>query len=133
MTRANNKQIDGTHYQNDQGIQHWDYAAHHNMGYLEGCATKYICRIYLKGQPLEDLEKSIHYVEKMIDQESKSRCDRVNIEELGALKKGYNLNMRQIWCIYYLTKWDDVDTLRQVVKMLEPIRDDPKLRKGAKC
>lgn len=61
---ANDRQVDGTHYQ--AAIQHWDFVEVNGMGYLEGCATKYVARNRKKyASPLVDLEKALHYVEKL--------------------------------------------------------------------
>ena len=62
---ANAKQVAGGHYKTD-GIQHWDLVVDHDVFYLEGCATKYLTRFRRKNG-LEDLQKALHYVEKMIE------------------------------------------------------------------
>ena len=60
--QANSRQIDGTHYAS--AYQHWDFVELTGMGYLEGCATKYLMRWRSKGGQ-RDLLKSEHYVEKL--------------------------------------------------------------------
>jgi hypothetical protein len=60
---ANVKQIGGAHYR--ATVQHWDFIENHGIGYLEGCATKYLTRV--KVSKLEDTEKAGHYVEKLIE------------------------------------------------------------------
>lgn len=75
MGNANEKQVGGTHYQdvNATGvcphcrgpIQHWDWAS--ALPGLEYAATKYLARWRLK-KPLESLEKVLHYVQKIIEQ-----------------------------------------------------------------
>ena len=64
MSNPNEKQIDGDHYR--ASIQHWDVIGIHGIGYLEGCATKYVTR-HKNKNGLIDLEKAGHYVEKMLD------------------------------------------------------------------
>ena len=65
MTDVNSIQVGGTHYKTK--FQHWDFDIKVLGGrYLEGCATKYISR-WRKKNGLEDLKKSVHYVQKMID------------------------------------------------------------------
>lgn len=64
MVSANEMQIGGDHYA--QEYQHWDWIVDNGMGYLEGCATKYISR-WRKKNGLEDLKKSRHYVVKTIE------------------------------------------------------------------
>lgn len=53
----------GDHYQND--YQHWDWVIDAGLGYLEGCATKYVSR-WQKKNGLQDLLKAKTYVQKMI-------------------------------------------------------------------
>lgn len=56
------KQVGGDHYEAEYG--HWDWASETNLGYLEGCASKYLVRWPKKGGVL-DLEKSVTYIEKL--------------------------------------------------------------------
>ena len=65
---ANDKQISGTHYK-QVAIQPWDYVAANNLGYFEGSAIKYITRWRSKGG-IADLQKAIHFLEKLIELES---------------------------------------------------------------
>jgi hypothetical protein len=63
MSNPNERQVAGTHY---AGVyQHWDYVrrALENR-YLEGCASKYVARCRKKNGA-QDLEKAIHYLEKI--------------------------------------------------------------------
>lgn len=61
---ANDRQEFGDHYQTP--IQHWDFVLANNIGYLEGCATKYLVR-WRKKNGLQDLIKARHYVDKLIE------------------------------------------------------------------
>lgn len=65
MSTANSKQVAGSHYKTT-GIQHWDLVVQNEVPYLEGCATKYLTR-FRKKNGLQDLEKSLHYTEKLIE------------------------------------------------------------------
>ena len=69
MSLANTKQVDGNHYQPKIGtLQVWDWIEENGLGYLEGCAIKYICRCNAKySSPKADLEKAVHYLEKFIE------------------------------------------------------------------
>ena len=60
----NERQIGGTHYAGE--YQHWDLVEDMGMGYLEGCATKYICRHHKK-DGLKDLHKALHFIDKLIE------------------------------------------------------------------
>jgi hypothetical protein len=66
MPDVNDKQIGGNHYRSK--IQHWDFVEANGLRYTEGCATKYATRNRKKHEdPRQDLEKAIHYVEKVQD------------------------------------------------------------------
>lgn len=65
---ANDKQISGKHYK-ENPIQPWDYVAANNLGYFEGSAIKYITRWRSKGG-IADIQKAIHFLEKLIELES---------------------------------------------------------------
>lgn len=63
---VNEKQVGGEHYRSP--VQHWDYVEQNGLRYTEGCATKYATRNRKKHEdPRQDLEKAIHYVEKVQD------------------------------------------------------------------
>lgn len=62
---ANDKQVAGRHYRG-QKVQTWDFVSQNEIPYLDGNAIKYIARHREKGGK-EDLEKAIHYIEKMIE------------------------------------------------------------------
>ncbi len=68
MSSANDRQVGGDHYPADEsGLKHWDMIEDHGIGYLEGCATKYL---RFKTDRLQDLEKGLHYTEKLIEMAS---------------------------------------------------------------
>lgn len=63
---ANDKQIGGQHYK--LSIEPWDYIIANDLGYLEGNIVKYVSR-YKAKNGLQDLEKALHYLEKLIETE----------------------------------------------------------------
>ena len=66
---ANDKQVAGTHYQ-ENGEQLWDRIwRRYGSGYFVGNIEKYIER-YRKKDGLKDLEKARHYLEKLIELET---------------------------------------------------------------
>jgi hypothetical protein len=67
LLTANLTQVGGEHYRR-QKIQHWDFVVANGLGYLEGCATKYICR-HREKNGKQDLLKAIHYIQKIIEVE----------------------------------------------------------------
>lgn len=64
---ANEKQHGGSHYK-QFGIQPWDAINEWGLGYLDGCAVKYISRWRHKNG-IEDLNKAIHFLEKLREQQ----------------------------------------------------------------
>lgn len=59
-------QIGGQHYREaNSSFQHWDLVAYYEMNYFIGNMTKYVCR-WRKKNGLKDLEKAMHYLEKLI-------------------------------------------------------------------
>ena len=62
---ANDIQVAGTHYKQLK-IQPWDYIAMNGIGYLDGCAIKYLTRWKDKGG-VDDLRKARHYIDKLIE------------------------------------------------------------------
>ena len=65
---ANDTKTGGTHYQ--VAIQPWDYIIANELGYLEGNVIKYVTRYKNKGG-VEDLRKAQHYLDKLIEVNSK--------------------------------------------------------------
>lgn len=69
--KADDKQISGNHYK-EMSIQPWTYVHANNLGYFEGSAIKYITRWRSKGG-IADIQKAIHFLEKLIELESTSK------------------------------------------------------------
>ena len=65
---TNDKQIGGTHYQTK--VQPWDAIIDWGLGFLDGCAVKYLARWRKKGG-VDDLRKAVHFIEKLIEVETK--------------------------------------------------------------
>ena len=63
---ANEKQVAGNHYKTGK-MQHWDFVHACWLDYFLGCSTKYLSRWWLKGTPLQDIEKSRHFLEKWLE------------------------------------------------------------------
>ncbi len=61
----NTIQVGGTHYQSNYQV--WDFVENNGLGGLETAIIKYICRWRDKGNARTDLEKAIHYLDKLID------------------------------------------------------------------
>ena len=71
---VNATQVGGTHYKDGAGkcphcgteLQHWDIVHMFGFDYYVGVATKYLFRLGRKGDPAEQIEKSIHYLQKKL-------------------------------------------------------------------
>lgn len=66
---ALDEQINGNHYK-DKGIQPIVYIYANDLGFCEGNVVKYVTRWREKGGKA-DLEKAIHYLELLIQLETK--------------------------------------------------------------
>jgi hypothetical protein len=78
---ASSYQIGGDHY-NKEGEQHWDRMwRFYGRGYFVGCATKYIERYHLKNGK-QDLEKAIHFLEKLIELEYPKETTSARFQEI---------------------------------------------------
>jgi len=65
--QANDRQVGGTHYK-DLIIDPWDYIHKNGIGFLAGSAIKYLSR-YKEKDGIKDLQKAIHFIEKLIEEE----------------------------------------------------------------
>ncbi len=65
------QQEGGQHYKQFK-IQPAEFIHANTIGYLEGCAIKYLCRHRDKGG-LEDLRKAQHYIDLLIDLEYRNQ------------------------------------------------------------
>ena len=70
MSPANAKQVGGDHYKKYGNLQPWDAVIAWDLGYLEGTALKYIARWKDKGG-IADIEKAIHFLEKLVEVKQK--------------------------------------------------------------
>ena len=63
------KQVGGSHYK-DKGIQPIIYIHANNLGFCEGNVVKYLTR-WRDKNGLADLEKAKHYIELLIEMETR--------------------------------------------------------------
>jgi len=67
---ANDKQVGGKHYK-DMGVQPWDvvdtWDYEQRIGYYRGGALKYVMRSGRKDDEVQEAQKAIHYLEKLIE------------------------------------------------------------------
>lgn len=70
VSNASKHQVGGTHYVK-LSIQPWDivdtWGWAERVGYYRGNAVKYLLRIGHKDSPVQEAQKAIHYLEKLIE------------------------------------------------------------------
>jgi hypothetical protein len=71
---VNDLQVGGDHYKK-MGIQPWDVIEANGYDFWEGSALSYLMRWRSKGG-VADLEKAKHYIDKMIDLETKKGLEK---------------------------------------------------------
>lgn len=103
---ANQMQVGGSHYAS--GMQHWDLIERHGIGYLEGCATKYITRARKKNG-LQDLRKAEHFIVKLMElYDAGVRLPRgvVPVNTLAEFAKANQLTAVEMGVVTLLCGWN---------------------------
>jgi len=67
MTRSNNMQVGGDHYQTMK-IQPVEFIHANGLGFIEGSIIKYVCR-HRQKNGRQDLAKARHFIDLLIDLE----------------------------------------------------------------
>lgn len=127
--KSNNTQVGGDHYKS--AYQHWDLVLTTQMGYLEGCATKYIARWRKKGG-IEDLRKAQHYVQKLkddVEQRAEIPCSLAayRVREVEQFAKANSLPEFESVIIQIITIWrrpEDLDCALRAIGALIKTADD---------
>ncbi len=87
MTNALDKQVAGDHYKN-LAIQPVEFIHANSIGYFEGNVIKYVSR-WRQKNGIADLEKAKHYIELLIELESREGADaKVSADDDGWIKWG---------------------------------------------
>lgn len=110
--RANEIQVGGDHYKG-RDTQHWDVIDRSGIGYLEGVATKYLCR-YREKNGVQDLRKAEHYVMKLLEEVNEhGRRPRgiVSDVEISSLATCYDLEVIARGAVRLLLHWSRVEHL----------------------
>ena len=117
---ANDQQIGGTHYRS--AYQHWDFVVDNELNYLQGCGTKYVSR-WRKKNGIQDLTKSLHYIAKLIEVETKKRYafswwpkrkrPPVNWLLLNHFCISNNLDERESYVIENISFWQTTEDLKR--------------------
>ncbi len=115
---ANERQIGGDHYKAE--FQHWDFIEDNGIGYLEGCATKYATR-WRDKDGLEDLEKGLHYTEKLMEKHIHNhRLPRghASVEQLNKFCEANSLASTERSIMVVLSTWNclgDLERAREYI------------------
>lgn len=136
MQTANDMQVGGTHYAAE--YQHWDVVEDWGVGYLEGCATKYLTR-WRKKNGLQDLEKALHYTEKLrelaTDTENRMR-PRANRGKVGGIAlerfiQSNNIGDAEALIITDLFNWSDVQHLGRAIEGIKQLMEIERARQAS--
>lgn len=131
---VNKYQVGGEHYSRGGAIQHWDLVELNGLGYLEGCATKYVTR-WRNKNGVQDLEKAVHYITKLIYLSRPSyvtilgmqfsrkplRSNRVRyplVVSLEAYSEAYELTKNEELIIHLLLTWSKQDHLYEARSLI---------------
>ncbi len=102
----NAMQVGGTHYQTEYQV--WDFTEKHGLGHLEACIIKYLCRWRTKGNVVGDLEKAIHYVDKLIDlHKTKGRVPKgcASFDDAQYFSAMQNLTITEEFVVTVISRW----------------------------
>ena len=133
---ANSHQVGGDHYQS--ALQHWDFTQEALQGrYLEGCVTKYVSR-WRKKNGREDLEKSGHYLDKLIEEAQSGKIKSMwnntlnKYELIAVFCAGYDLGNAETIIVTLLANWQGPEDLilarSRLTLLIESIRVDPPVK-----
>jgi hypothetical protein len=108
----NAMQIGGDHYL--AGYQVWDFTEKHGLGGLEMCIIKYMCRWRDKGNGMMDLEKAIHFVDKLIDLHKNHRrvpkgC--ASLSDIQYFSVMQDLDKTEEFAVTVISRWSCVEDL----------------------
>lgn len=124
---ANARQPGGDHYSAE--YQHWDFVEDHGLGYLEAAATKYVSRWNKKGTPLLDVEKALHYTEKLMELHKVGRRLPRGVAPLAAIMRfseANNLGSKEDNIVCELARWSQLCDLKRardgILRLLEEAR-----------
>ena len=124
---ANARQVDGDHYRRFT-YQHWDFVVDARLGYLEGCATKYIER-HAHKNGVKDLEKAEHFVQKMYECARQGRLKPATGDMTRALNRftGERVNCgmeRELDAIMMVCCWVDRGDLEVALRLVQALKEE---------
>ncbi len=108
----NAMQIGGTHYQTEYQV--WDFTEKHGLGGLEVSVIKYLCRWREKGNGIMDLEKAIHFIDKLVDlHKRKGRVPKgcASMTDLQYFCNMQELDTTEEFAVRMISRWSCVADL----------------------
>lgn len=121
---VNDTQIGGEHYQTE--FQHWDLISKHDLGYLEGCATKYICR-WRQKNGVQDLHKARHYllkIEALHLQDDRFNKAHIRIPTIESFAKANDLTDLEKKTIMIICRWRNAGHLKAALSSLNELIEE---------
>lgn len=118
---ANDEQIGGEHYR--ASYQHWDFITINRLGYLEGCATKYITR-WRKKNGAQDLRKATHYLQKLREVATEGRvAPPKNVSSIQVMRFSVanELTDQESILIARIASWEHADDLLEAERELSDL------------
>ena len=91
------------------GIEHWDYVIKTQLGYLLGCATKYLFRSNHKGTRKQDLDKVLAYVDKFVETKEKPRISQDYVPSTGLFNLLTDISDEVKAILYTIDKLNIID------------------------
>lgn len=130
MSDPNSIQVGGSHYKSE--YQHWDWVDDAYIRYYEAVATKYITR-WRKKNGLQDLQKSIHYIDKcIVKHDTNGRCSQAAftkprmdlLSEFGVANK---IGMEMV-VLELIANWRLVEDLKAARQLVETMIEREEIR-----
>jgi hypothetical protein len=123
---ANDIQVAGDHYKTSTGKQHWDFVEDNGIGYLEGCATKYVTR-WRKKNGLQDLNKAEHFTVKVRElflTNGRGPRGKAPIQEIFEFAQANSLGPEEQTFVMLLTRWEHVEDLDMALSCIDKLRKE---------
>lgn len=126
---ANEQQVGGSHYKNDSKYEHWDWVLDTGVGYLEGYATKYVCR-WRQKDGSEGLRKALHVVNKLEENWARatSIANRARyvavVDATERLTHALKLSPTERSFMEYMATWRTVEDLAEAREVLFQLLDE---------
>lgn len=115
MQRANEQQVGGDHYRCK--YQHWDFVMENCLNYLQGCATKYVAR-WRKKNGVQDLEKALHYVQKLAEVKPEQYGQKVKGRELSLFSQFNELTPEETLVIGLISNYKTIKDLNRAQDLI---------------